>query len=102
MSIAARSYPAEEGQRTTLTISTQLLTLVDELVAQRKFGSRAAVVDLALRRLAWDLEEARMFEDFADAANDPEWVAETIALAEEAAESGVEAMRAAEAAEKSS
>ena len=92
MSIASRSYPGVEGQRTTLTISTELLALVDELVAERKFGSRAAVVDLALRRLAWDLEEAQMFEDFADAAKDPVWVADTIALAEEAAYSGVEAL----------
>ena len=78
--------------RTTLPIEAELLATVDELVATGAHGSRSAVVNLALRRLLWDMDEAEMFRAFETAAKDPEWRAETIGLAQEAELAGWEAL----------
>jgi hypothetical protein len=67
------------------------------MVAEGAVASRAACIDLAIRRLRWDLEEAAMHAEFQQAAKDPQWVAESIALAEEAVAAGWEVLQADEA-----
>ena len=92
MSITSARITAAGASRTTLAIPTDLLAQVDALVGEGRFLSRASAVDLALRRLLWDLEEAEMFEAFAEAAKDPQAVAEAVSLVEEASVSGWEAV----------
>ena len=88
------SFAPEASLRTTLPISTEHLEAIDALVAEGAFASRAACIDLALRRLLWDLDEEAMHAEFELAAKDPEWVAESIALAEEAVVAGWEVILA--------
>ena len=102
MGIATRIEHSRPSQRTTLPIRIEHLQQIDRLVRAGSFASRAAFVTHALERYFWDLEEAEMFAAFEGAANDPEWVQEAVALAEEAVPSGWEVIELGELAETES
>jgi Arc/MetJ-type ribon-helix-helix transcriptional regulator len=85
---------ANPATRTTIPIAKEHLAAIDALVAEGAFPSRSACIDLAVRRLLWDLEEEAMHAEFEAASKDPEWVAESIALAEEAVLAGWEVLLA--------
>ncbi|MGE0601084.1 MAG: hypothetical protein AB7J35_15800 [Dehalococcoidia bacterium] len=86
------AHPRSPTTRTTIPIASELLAAVDQLIAGGEIASRSAVIDLALRRLFWDLENAEMFEAFEEAAEDPAWRKAQVALAEEGVASGWEAL----------
>jgi|SRR5688500_8602741 Arc/MetJ-type ribon-helix-helix transcriptional regulator len=85
---------ASPATRTTIPIATEQLAAIDALVGEGAFPSRAACIDLAVRRLLWDLEEEAMHAEFEAASKDPEWVAESVSLAEEAVVAGWEVLLA--------
>ena len=93
MSITPASRAHGPVLRTTVSVPRDLVEFIDRLVGERQFTSRNSVVELALRRLAWDFDDEDMFEAFAEAAKDPDWVAEANALAEEAVGSGWEVIQ---------
>ena len=83
--------------RTTLALPADLLERVDHLVRAGQVRSRSAFVARALRRDLAALEAAAIDADFAGMADDEEYQAEAVALAEGFSSEEWEAFRRAEA-----
>ena len=82
--------------RATLRLPADLLERVDHAVRAGEARSRSAFVARALRRELAALEAAAIDADFAGMADDEEYQAEALALAEESVAAGWEALRIAE------
>jgi metal-responsive CopG/Arc/MetJ family transcriptional regulator len=82
--------------RTTLALPADLLEQVDRAVREGKARSRNVFVATALRHELAAEEAAAIDADLALMANDEEYQAEALALAEESVAAGWEALRLAE------
>jgi len=82
--------------RTTLALPADLREQVDRAVREGKARSRNAFVAIALRRELAAAEAAAIDAAFAGMADDAEYRAEALALAEESVAAGWEALRLAE------
>ncbi len=82
--------------RTTLALPADLLEQVDQAVRAGKARSRNVFVATALRHELATQEIAAIDAAFAGMANDEEYQAEALALAEESVTAGWEALRIAE------
>ena len=82
--------------RTTLALPADLAEQIDRAVHAGKARSRNAFVVAALRRECAAAEAAAIAADLAGMAEDAEYQAEALALAEESVASGWEALRIAE------
>ena len=82
--------------RTTLALPADLLEQVDHAVRAGKARSRNVFVATALRHELAAQELAEIDAGFAGMADDEEYQAEALALAEEAVAAGWEALRIAE------
>ena len=74
---------ATQGVRTTLALPADLLERVDHLVREGEVRSRSAFVAGAPRRELAALEAAAIDADLAGMADDEEYRAEALALAED-------------------
>ena len=88
---------APQVVRTTLAVPAELLERVDHAVRAGKARSRSAFVARALRRELAALEAAAIDADLAGMADDEEYQAEALALAEGFGSEEWEAFRRAEA-----
>jgi len=86
-----------QSVRTTITLPADLVDAADRAVREGRARSRNDLLVTALRRELAAQERAEIDAAFAALANDHEFQQESIALAEEAVQSGWEALQVAEA-----
>jgi metal-responsive CopG/Arc/MetJ family transcriptional regulator len=82
--------------RTTITLPSDLIDKVDQIVQQGHARSRNELFLTALRHELAARERAAIDAEIALMANDPELIAEGLVLAEEAVKAGWEALQLSE------
>ncbi len=90
-----RSRPAEV-RRTTVALPAQLLEAADRAVRAGKARSRTDLLSRALERELAAQRRAEIDKAFLEMANDPDYQAEAVLLAEEAVVAGWEALQLSE------